>query len=435
LSRSLITTYDEAVAFLDARIGRGVDPGLDRIRGAMELMTSPQESYPVVHVAGTNGKTTVTRMIERLLDTVGMRVGSYVSPHLERIEDRYRLSAAGFSPERFTEAIADVAPFIEMFEERGDTTLTYFEVTVAAALQAFAADGVDVAVVEVGLGGRLDATNVVDADVAVVTSIGMDHMEYLGSTLAEIAAEKVAILGEGSHLVTGPLPAAAEGAMTARVAETASTWSMTGRDFRVAEATRAVGGWQASIDGIYDTYDDLFLALHGRHQVDNLATAIAAAERLFGDALDTELVRGAVARMASPGRLEVVSRRPLVLIDGAHNRQGMDALATAIVDEFPETDRILILAMRGERDVADVLEPLAGLFGRVIATAADDPMAVVPDVLARGARTAFGEDVIVETELPAAQALTEALALAGEDDMVVVAGSLYLVGELRHRIG
>lgn len=433
MTDGLITTYEEAVAFLDARIGRGVDPGLERIRGAMELMTAPHEAYPVVHVAGTNGKTTVTRMIERLLDGVGMRVGSYTSPHLERVEGRYSLNTEPFDAQRFTQAVADVAPFVEMYEAEHGTTLTYFEATVAAALQAFAAEGVDAAVIEVGLGGRLDATNVVDGEVAVVTSIGMDHMEYLGSTLAEIAAEKVAILDPGRHLVTGPLPAAAEGAMTARVAQTGATWSMTGRDFRVADASRAVGGWQATIEGIYATYGDLFLPLHGRHQVDNLATALAACERMFGKGLDPELVSAAVARMASPGRVEVVSRRPLVLLDGSHNKQGVEALANAILDEFPETERVLVVAMRGGRDVADVLEPLSGLFGRVIATTADDSAAIPPDEIAAAVRSVFGDDVPVDTETPALQAVTEALALVGEDEMVVVAGSVYLVGEVRDR--
>jgi dihydrofolate synthase/folylpolyglutamate synthase len=430
----LVETYEQALAFLDARIGRGVDPGLDRIRGAMELMTSPHEAYPVIHVAGTNGKTTVTRMIERILGGVGMRVGTYTSPHLQAIEDRFTFNAEPFTPERFTTAIADVAPFIEIYEQQHGTTLTYFEVTVAVALQAFAAEGIDVAVVEVGLGGRLDATNVVTGEVSIVTSIGLDHTDQLGNTLAEIATEKVAILDPGKQLVTGPLPAAAEGAITARVAETGATWSMTGREFSVIEASPAVGGWQATIEGIYDTYEGLYLPLHGRHQVDNLATAIAACERFFGKALDLELLQGAVGRIASAGRIEVVSHRPLVILDGSHNLQGLEALATTLVEEFLDATRILVVAMRGNRDVAEVLAPLAGLFDRVIVTAADDPHAIDPDVIAEAVVQAFGPDVLVEVEHPAVQALTEALSHAGEDDMVVVTGSLYLVGEVRDRL-
>lgn len=434
-SGGLVETYDQAVAFLDARIGRGVDPGLDRIRGAMELMTSPHESYLVIHVAGTNGKTTVTRMIEHILDGVGMRVGTYTSPHLTSIEQRFTFNTRAFTPEQFTQAVADVAPFIEIYEATNDTTLTYFEVTVAVALQAFAAEGVDVAVVEVGLGGRLDATNVVTGDVAIVTSIGMDHTEYLGNTLAEIAGEKVAILDPEKHLVTGVLPAAAEGSITARVAETGATWSMTSRDFRVVDAAPAVGGWTASIDGVFGTYEDLFLPLHGRHQIDNLATAVAACERLFGKQLDIELLRGAVGRIESPGRIEVVGRHPLVILDGSHNRQGFEALATTLLDEFPETDRILVIGMRGQRDVADAMAPLAGLFDRVIVTVADDSAAIEPDEIAAAARTALGTDVVIDIERSAAQALTEALSHAGEGDIVVAAGSLYLVGELTGRIG
>ena len=431
---SLIETYDQAAAFLDERIGRGVEPGLDRIRGAMELMTSPHEAYPVVHIAGTNGKTTVTRIVERILDGVGMRVGAYTSPHLTNIEGRFTLNAVPFTQERFVEAVADVAPFIEIYEAQHDTTLTYFEVTVAVALQAFAAEGVDAAVIEVGLGGRLDATNVVSGDVAVVTSIGMDHTEYLGNTLALIATEKVAILDESKQLVTGVLPAAAEGPMTARVAETGSTWSMTGRDFSVTDASPAVGGWLATVEGVFGTYEDLFLPLHGRHQVDNLATAIAACERLFGKELDAELVHAAVGRVASPGRIEVAQRHPLVVLDGSHNREGLEALATTLLNEFPETDRILVLGMRGRRDVADALAPLAGVFNRVVVTTANDPAAIDPQLITTAVRTALGEDIEVTVEEPAAQALTEAQSFAGEDDIVVVAGSLYLVGELRSRL-
>lgn len=430
---ALIETHEQALAFLDARIGRGVDPGLERIRGAMELMTSPHEAYPIIHVAGTNGKTTVTRMIERILDGVGMRVGTYTSPHLESIEERFTLNGVQFDEEQLTRAVADVAPFIEIYEERNDTTLTYFETTVAVALQAFAAEGVDVVVLEVGLGGRLDATNVVDADVAVITSIGLDHTEYLGTTLAEIAGEKVAILGEGKALVTGPLPAAADGAVTARVAQTGSTWSMSGRDFRVADRSVAFGGWQATIEGIYETYEDLFLPLHGRHQVDNLATAIAACERFFGQALEAETLVATVAGIVSKGRIEVVDRRPLVVLDGSHNEQGIEALANALVEEFPDAERTLVLGMRGVRDVAESIAPLAGLFTRVFATAAADELAKPTAEVATAARAVFGDEVEVVEVTPAGQALTEALHVSGEDEIVVVAGSLYLVGELRSR--
>ena len=429
----LIETYHDTVAFLDARIGRGVDPGLERITGAVELMTAPHESYPIVHVAGTNGKTTVVRMVERILDGVGMRVGTYTSPHLGAIEERFTLNTTAFSKERFTEAAADVVPFIEIYEAQNDTTLTYFEVTVAIALQAFAADGVDVAVLEVGLGGRLDATNVVKGDVAVVASIGIDHTEYLGSTLAEIAAEKVAILDPGRQLVTGPLPAAAEGPITGRVSETGASWSMTDRDFRVVDRSLAVGGWACTIEGVFESYDDLFLPLHGRHQVDNLATSIATCERLFGKGLDADLLRSAVARVESPGRVEVVARGPLVILDGSHNPQGIEALAGALLDEFPDTGRVLVVGMRGKRDVAETLAPLAGLFERVIVTAADDPMSMATVDVAEGVSDALGEDVTVETAGTATEAITKALEQTPEHDIVVVAGSLYLVGELRSR--
>ena len=434
MSPELIETYEQAVAFLDARIGHGIRPGLDRIRTVLDLMTDPQESYPSIHVAGTNGKTTTVWMIEALLDEHQLHVGSYTSPHLERVEDRFRMSGRQFAPDELVAAVADVAPFIEIHEDRTGDAVTYFETTVAVAFQAFAADGVDAAVVEVGLGGRLDATNVLDADVSVVTGISLDHTAILGTTIGEIAAEKVAILKQGGLLVTGRLPAAAEGAMTARVAETGATWRRFDDDFAVREATLGVGGWSASIQGLEDRYDDLWLPLHGRHQVDNLATAIAATEAFFGHALDVEAVHRAVARQAAPGRIEVVGRQPLVLIDGSHNVEGLDGLALAVRDEFPEAVRHLVVGFRGDRDIAELLGVLEGLFDTVYATAANDPLAVDAATVATAARSALG-DVRVEVVTPVAQAVTEALHDAGEEDVVVIAGSLYVAGEARTRLG
>ena len=434
ISPHVIESYDEAVAFLDARIGLGVQPGLERMSAALEIMTDPQDAGATIHVAGTNGKTSTVRMLDCILTAMRMRTGTYVSPHLHAIEQRYTLGAEPFDRETFIRAVADVAPFIEHFETTAASSLTYFETTVAIAFQAFAAAGVDVSIIEVGLGGRLDATNVVDADVSIITGIAMDHMEYLGDSISSIAAEKAAILKEDGVLVTGPLPAAAEGAITAQVAATGSKWLRCGSDFRASDVVLAVGGWLCTVEGIHGTYEELYLPIHGRHQVDLLATAIAAAEMFFDRPLDAEELATALSQITSPGRLEVIGRRPLVLLDGAHNAQGLTGLGTALVDEFPDTGRVLVVGFRGQREVAELLEPLRGLFAEVIVTEADDSLAIPAAQVADGVRQTFGEEVTIHEATPVAQAVTEALHSVGEEEIVVVTGSLYVVSDARDRL-
>jgi len=434
LSSALITTHDEAVAFLDARIGHGIQPGLDRIAGLMKLMTDPQRSYPVIHVAGTNGKTTTVRMITALLEAHGLRIGAFTSPHLRAIEERFYVAGHDLDHAGFVDAVADVAPFVELFEQTEQTSVTYFEVTAALAFQTFAAAGVEVAVVEVGLGGRLDATNVVDADVSVVTGIALDHMSYLGSTIGEIAAEKAGILKEGGMLVTGPLAAAAEGAFTAQVAATGSVWHRFGADFGPEDAVKAVGGWQSDFQGLRGRYDEIVVPLHGRHQVDHLATSVAACELFFGRELDSEAVRSGAADVKSPGRIEVVGRSPLILIDGAHNEESIEGLAEALQSEFPPAHWVLVIGVRGDRDLEKLMGPLRGLVGRVIATQPADKKAIPAEEVAAIAIDVFGTEVPVEVVAPVSQAITEAIDRAGETGSVVVTGSLYVVGEALGRL-
>ncbi len=431
---TVIDSRTDAIAFLDARIGSGVKPGLERIRGLMDVMGEPHRIAPVVHVAGTNGKTTTVRLLEGLFAELGLTVGAFTSPHLERIEERFSLNGAALAEDDFVQAVADVAPFVELFEEREHTTVTYFELTAAIAFAAFAAAAADAVVVEVGLGGRLDATNVVSADVSVITGIAIDHTSYLGNSLASIAAEKVGILKDGGTLVSGPLPAAAEGAVTARVAATDSKWLRRGEHYDVAEAAQAVGGWLADLRGIYGDYDDVFLPLHGRHQVDHLATAVAAAETFFGRALDSDVVRAAAAAATSPGRLEVLGRSPLILADGAHNEEGLTGLATALAEEFPQGERVLVVGFRGERDPETLLEPFRGLVTEVIATAPEDPAALPAGDVARAARKTLGDEIPVEVVTPVGQAVTEALDRVAANGSVVISGSLYVVGEARRRL-
>jgi dihydrofolate synthase/folylpolyglutamate synthase len=421
-----------AEAFLDDRIGQGVRPGLERIAGVLEFMGNPQFDYPIIHIAGTNGKTTVTRLVADILGAHGIRTGTFTSPHLHRLEERYSIDGTPITSDAFTRAVADIAWFVEEYERRAETGITYFEVTVALAFSLFAEIALDVAIIEVGMGGRWDATNVVDSAVAVVTGIALDHVEYLGETVAEIAAEKAAIIGEGGVAVTGPIPPAAEGAITARVDEMSAKWYRWGDAFSVADEARAVGGWMVDVVGIYTDYTELYLPIHGRHQIDNLATAIATAETFLERALDIDALRDALAATTQPGRIEVVHHRPLVVVDGAHNVQGVQGLASALRDEFPEADWHVVAGMRGERSPGEILEPLTGLAGHLWATAPDDPGAIDASVVAASAGAVLGCEATVVEDVPGAVA--EAMAAAGPEGAVVVVGSLYVAGEARESL-
>ncbi len=424
-----ILDRDQAVAFLDERIGRGVRPGLERITGLLEFMGDPQLSYSVIHVAGTNGKTTVTRLVADMLGAHGYRTGTFTSPHLHRVEERYGLDGATLSTEAFVESMAEIAWFVEEYERRSGDGLTYFEITAALAMSIFAAAAIDVAIIEVGLGGRWDATNVVVSDVAAITGIALDHTEYLGETVGEIAGEKVAIVDQDGTVVTGPLPAGAEGAITARVAETEARWLRYGDDFLVEAETRAVGGWVADIEGIYAPYPDLYLPLHGRHQIVNLATAIAVSEAFLGHALDVDALRTAVSATRQPGRIEVVHRRPLVIVDAAHNQEGVEGLAGALAEEFPDEGYQLVVGMRGARSPGEVLVPLDGQIAHVWASSPVDPSAQPAGEVGAAAAEVLGVEVTVIDSVP--EAVAAAMEAAGPDGAVVATGSVYVAGEAR----
>jgi len=424
-----ITDRAGAEAFLDDRIGQGVKPGLERITGLLDLLGNPQNDYPIILVAGTNGKTTVTRLIADILGAHGIRTGTFTSPHLHRVEERFAIDGTPLSAEAFTGAVSDIAWFVEEYERRSGTGVTYFEVTAAVAFSTFSSVALDVAIIEVGMGGRWDATNVTDPAVSVITGIALDHVEYLGTTHAAIAAEKAAIIGRDGVAVTGPLPPDAIEAVGARIDETQARWIRGGESFSVAEATRAIGGWLVDVNGIYADYDELHLPIHGRHQTTNLATAIAASEAFLDRALDVGALRDGIQATTQPGRLEIVHRNPLVVVDGSHNAEGIEGLAATLREEFPDGPWQVVVGLRGSRSAGELLAPLAGLTDHLWATAADDPSAVDPSEIAASGGSALGCDATVVESVPGAVA--DAIAAAGPDGAVVVAGSLYVAGEAR----
>lgn len=420
--------HSQAIAYLDAHVEAGVKPGLERIRLLVETMGSPHTGYPIIHVAGTNGKTSTTRLSALLLTAHGLNTGTYTSPHLEVIEERLGINGRIADEEEFAQAVTDVAAFADILENRGQAHFTYFELTTAMAFAFFAEHAVEAAVVEVGLGGRLDATNVVDADVAVVTGVGLDHMEYLGPTIEAIAVEKLAIAGPNSILVTGPLAPSVQALAKNRAADLGIEHRAFGRDFSV-DARRAVGGWHLEVHGAETTYPDVVLGVHGRHQTVNAAVSVAAVEALMGRGLDGSAVIEACAGFTAPGRMEPVASDPLVLIDGAHNSDGFEVLESALGEEFPTTRWVLVLGVMGDKDVEAMIGHIGQRIDTVVATQIASDRAVPAVALAR--RIEAATELPVEAVEDPLAAVERARRLAGPNGAVLVSGSLYMVGQVR----
>lgn len=421
--------YQESIEYLDRHIGQGVKPGLERIQALLQAMGSPHQGYPIVHIAGTNGKTSTSRMTTLLLAANGLATGTYTSPHLERVEERLSMHGQVASEDDFALAVSDVAVFADALVENGAEPNTYFELTTAAAFAYFAEQAANAAVLEVGLGGRLDATNVVDAEVCVVTGIGVEHVEFLGNDVATIAREKLGIVGPGSILVTGELPEPAQAEAVEKARELGIQHRIFGRDFGIGEVAKGIRGWHVTIEGAEETYTDIFLPVHGRHQVHNLAVSIAAAEALLGDKLDHDAIVENLVGLTLPGRMEPISTAPLVMLDGAHNADGVDTLVAALQDEFPTTSWHVVLGVMRDKNIELMIDGLAIVAEGFIVTAPRSERAASPEFLAE--KVAANTDIPVLIAPSTETALDMARADAGPAGSILVAGSLYLVGEAR----
>ena len=422
-----------------------LQPSLDRIRAVMELLGDPQRTFPVVHLTGTNGKTSTTRIIEALLRELGLRTGRFTSPHLHSMRERIALSGKPIDTERFLVAYDEVLPLIELVDNRsaaeGGPRMTYFEVLVAVAYAAFADAPVDVAVVEVGLGGSWDATNVVDAPVSVILPIDLDHRHFLGDTVEQIATETAGIIKADAITVMAAQPHedAAE-ILRERADEVGARLVVAEVDFGVTERDVAIGGQQLSVRGLAGEYPDLFVPLHGAHQAQNVAAAIAAVEAFIGGGeqqLDSEVVRAALAEVASPGRLEIVRRSPTVIVDAAHNPHGALALREALQDSFAFTRTIGLIAILADKDASEMLEILEPAFDEIVVSRTTSPRAMRPEALGELAAGIFGEHrVHVVKDLP--DALDRAAALADDGGVaggVVATGSVTTAAEVRMLLG
>ena len=421
-----------------------LEPSLDRIAAVMELLGDPQHAFPVIHITGTNGKTSTTRMIERMLREMGLSTGRFTSPHLHNIRERIALNGNPIDAEKFIASYEDVLPFIEMVDARsatdGGPQMTYFEVVVAVAYAAFADAPVDVAVVEVGMGGSWDATNVVHAKVAVVTPIALDHERFLGSSVESIATEKSGIIKTGSVLVSGLQEPEVAEILVERAQEVGATLAFEGNQFGVLRREVAVGGQQLAIRGLGGDYDDLFLPLHGPHQGHNAAVALAAVEAFVGGGehrLDVDVIRAGLAGASSPGRLEIVRRSPTVLVDGAHNPAAALALRTALEDSFNFAKIVGVIAILEDKDATTMLEILEPVLNEIVVSRTTSRRAMNPDRLGRLAAEIYGEDrVTVIDNLP--DALDRAAAMADEGGVagaVLATGSVTTAAEVRMLLG
>ena len=415
-----------------------INPTLERIALLADLLGSPQLSYPTIHIAGTNGKTTTTRLIDSLCFELGLRTGRFTSPHLESYLERICINGEMISEAAMIATYEDVAPYFQLVDERMSHRLSFFEAITGLSFVAFAEHPVDVGIFECGMGGEWDSTNVINAKVSVVTPIGLDHTQYLGDTLTAIATTKSGIIKPGSFAVLARQELDPAQVLMRKCAEVEATPIREGVEYQVSNRSLAVGGQLISIKGVYGDYEELFLPLHGEHQASNAATALAAVEVFAGERkLDEELVRTAFAKASSPGRCEIVHRSPTVIIDAAHNPHGAKSLRKTIESEFDFESIIGIVAPMGDKDTDGILEEFEAIMTTVIITKNSSHRAAPIDELAAQAREIFGGDRVLtkdslESAIDAAFAQARFEVEMNEKSCaVLIAGSVISAGEAR----
>ncbi len=413
-----------------------IAPTLERIAALTDILGSPQLTYPTIHVGGTNGKTSTSRMIDSLLFEMGLRAGRFTSPHLESYLERISINGEPINAAELIFSYNDISPYLDLIDSKFENPISFFEAITALAFAAFAEHPIDVGVIEVGMGGEWDATNVVQAGVSVITPIGFDHMEYLGNTLTEIAKTKSGILKPGGFGVLAQQESEAAIELLRKAAEVGIDVAREGVEYSLASRAVAVGGQLISINGLNEPFEDIFLPLHGKHQAANAATALVAVEAFFGDtALDHDAVRAGFAAATSPGRCEVVHRDPTILLDAAHNPHGAKALAETIENEFTFDEVIGVVASFGDKDVRGILLALEPIMNEIIVTSNSSPRAMKLSDLEKLAIEIFGKDRVTAIETLAAaidQAIKDAKRPLSDDSVgVLITGSVITVGESR----
>jgi dihydrofolate synthase/folylpolyglutamate synthase len=433
----LIKTVKDVEQALLARMPEHeLRPRLEPTARAAALLGDPQKLYRVIHVTGTNGKTSTSRMIERLLREHSLRTGRFTSPHLTKLNERIALDGEPVSDEVLVEIWKDIEPILKLvdaeLDAEGELPLTYFESLTLLAFAIFADAPVDVLVLEVGMGGEWDSTNVADGDVAVFTPIDMDHADRLGNTIAEIAKTKSGIIKAGAVVVSAKQVEAAANSITAKTVQVAERQVSYGKDFEAFDVAPDGKGQRLSIKGLAGEYRDLFLPLYGKHQAENAALALAAVEAFLGNGerriLD-DIVRVAFADASSPGRLQVLSREPLTLVDGAHNPHGVKSLAEALVTNFSSPKAVGVLGVLAGKNADEMFQSLQSSFEHVVITASKSDRSTSQDELASIASKFWGDNVTVSGGVAKAIQDARELATAKNLEAIVITGSLSVVGE------
>ena len=413
-----------------------INPTLERIALLVDYLGSPQLSYPTIHIAGTNGKTSTSRVIDSLCQELGLRTGRFTSPHLESMVERIAINGSPIDELTFVKNYKDIEPYLALVDEKMPDPLSFFEVMTALAFVTFAEHPVDIGIFECGMGGEWDSTNVIDSKVAVITSIGFDHMEYLGNTLVEIATTKSGIIKSGEFAVLARQEREAAQALLKRCATMNTTPLREGIEYEVVKRDVAVGGQLLTIRGIYGIYEDLFLPLHGKHQSSNAATALAAVEVFAGESkLSQEVVANAFANVTSPGRCEIISREPTVIIDAAHNPHGAISLKEVLNSEFNFDKIIMIFAAMGDKDISGFLTEISPIIDQVIVTRNSSPRCAEINQVSEIASGIF-KDAQISTAPQLKEALEAAKLKAIEMQdygsvAILVTGSVATAGEIR----
>lgn len=448
-----MSTYESVAAELFARNPNRMVPDLDRITTLVELLGRPDQAFPSVHITGTNGKTSIAHMVSSLLSALGLTAGGYTSPHLQDLRERIRVGGRPLSREQLLEGLDYLRPFLAEVDARHPDRATFFEVLTALAFVHFADAPVDVGVFEVGMGGRWDATNLVNGQVAVLTRIGLDHPE-LGATPVQVAGEKVGIVKDGAAVVSAAQEPAVEAVVRDAAERHGGRLVVAGSDFGVVDRAPAVDGQLLALRGVTGMVDEVFLPLHGAHQADNAACALAAVEGLLGFAggMDPDVIRAAFATVRPPGRCEVVRHAvslrgtppsplprgtppnplPPVVLDGAHNPAGAHALAVTLLSEFAFRNRIAVLGVLGDKDIDAIAAEVVRFADHVVVTQPPSSRAATLSQLEKAVRQAGGS---VEAAGEIGQAIELASGLATDEDAIVVTGSLYTVGAARDALG
>jgi dihydrofolate synthase/folylpolyglutamate synthase len=413
-----------------------IEPTLDRIAALVDILGSPQLTYPTIHIGGTNGKTTTSRMIDSLLFEMGLRTGRFTSPHLESYLERIAINGQPIDAKALIFSFNDISAYLDLMDAKFEHPISFFEAITALAFAAFAEHPIDVGVIEVGMGGLWDATNVVDADVSVIMPIGLDHTEYLGETLTEIAQTKAGIIKEGGFVVLAQQEPECAVELIKRAALVGAEIAREGVEYSVISRSVAVGGQLLTIQGTKEIYTDIYIPLHGKHQASNAAAALVAVEIFFGDQdLDIEAVRAGFAQVTSPGRCEIVHRDPTIILDAAHNPHGAAAIADTIQSEFTFDEVIGIFAPMADKDVRGILLELEQVMDSVIVSANSSPRAMKVDALEMMAIEIFGADRVFTSQSIAEaidKAVKDSIRPLSEDTIgVLITGSVVSVGEAR----